>query len=134
MARTNLPSGDFFRPQGPNSPNAAGNMPFYGNVDAYAPFQEINSPWEKAGILVKHDGGNLGDHHLEKNHELLNLYRRAIAPVQDVWEYTVQDKNGFIIKLENRKFIENGDVVDHVIGKGGPFKAHVFVQNKYIYV
>ena len=134
IGRGTNPNSDFFRPHSPNSPGSAGAMPFYGNVDAYAPFQEINTPWEKAGILVKHTGGNIGDSKDEKSHELMNLFRRAIAPVQDVWEYMVQDKNGFVIKLENRKFIENGDIVDHVIGKGGPFKAHVFVQNKYIYV
>ena len=128
------PSSDFYRPQGPNSPSTFGALPFYGNVDAYAPFQEINSPWEKAGLLVSAKGGCQGDSCRGKDSELLNLFRRAIAPVQDVWEYMVQDRDGFIIKLENRRFIENGDIVDHVIGKGGPYKAHMFVQNKYINV
>ena len=127
------PSGDFFRPYasadapprggyGPNIPVA--NAPFFGSVNAYAPLPEIVTPWEKAGILTS-----------AKGNEILNLFRRAIAPVQDLWEYQVQDKNGFVIKLWER-YIEDGDVVSHVIGKDGlgPWKAHVFVQNKYVWV
>lgn len=139
IGRGSNPSSDYFRPYGPNSPNSFGNLPFYGNVDAYAPFQEIVSPWEKAGILVSMRKGSSSECKGEecKRHgenELLNLFRRGIAPVQDVWEYMVQDKDGFVIKLENRRYINDGDVVDHVIGKGGPYRAHMFVQNKYIYV
>lgn len=118
-------SGDFFRPYGPNVP--VSNVPFFGNVNAYAPFPEINTPWEKAGLLT-----TTGD---EKN-EILNLYRRPIAPLQDLWEYQVQDKNGFVIKLENIKYLENGDVIQHILGKNGlgPWKVTIFVQNKYIWV
>lgn len=117
-------SGDFFRPYGPNVP--VSGVPFFGSVNAYAPFPEVNNPWEKAGILT-----SIGENTKE---EILNLYRRPIAPLQDLWEYQVQDKNGFVIKLENIKYIENGDVIPHVIGKKGPWKVHDFVQNKYIWV
>lgn len=113
-------SGDFYKPYGPNA-----NMnvtPFFGSVNSYSPFPEIISPWEKAGILTSR-----GD--------ILNLFRRPIAPLQDLWEYQVQDKDGFIIKLANR-YIEDGDRVNGIIGKEGlgPWTAHIFVQNKYVWV
>ena len=122
-------SGDFYRPYGPNS--AIDTAPFFGSVNAYSPFPEITSPWEKAGILTsvsKLNGEKQGSN-------ILNLFRRAIAPLQDLWEYQVQDKNGFVIKLHER-YIEDGDVVRHVIGKEelGPWKAHIFVQNKFVWV
>lgn len=114
-------SQDFLRPYGPNIP--VSNVPFFGSVNAYAPFPEIVTPWEKAGILTS----------LGLKEELLNLYRRPIAPLQDLWEYQVQDKNGFVIKLENR-YLENGDIIRHIVGKPGEWKTHIFVQNKYIWV
>ncbi len=110
-------------PPGVYSGNPYPNAPFYGSVNAYAPFPEIKNPWEKAGILTS-----------VSSDEILNLYRRPIAPLQDLWEYQVEDKNGFIIVLNN-KYINDGDIVNHVIGKhNGPWKAHIFVQNKYIWV
>lgn len=115
-----LASGDFFRPYGPNVPIA--NVPFFGSVNSYAPFPEVNTPWEKAGILTSSEG----------NH-ILNLYRRPIAPLQDLWEYQVQDKNGFMIKLPE-KYLRNGDIIPHVTGKEGSWKVHDYVQNKYIWV
>jgi hypothetical protein len=116
-----LASGDFFRPYGPNVP--VQNVPFFGSVNSYAPFPEINTPWEKSGILTS----------LNEKGRILNLYRRPIAPLQDLWEYQVQDKNGFVIKLAE-KYLENGDVIPHVTGKEGPWKVHDYVQNKYIWV
>jgi hypothetical protein len=117
-------SSDFLRPYGPNVPVT--DVPFFGNVNAYAPFPEIVNPWEKAGLLTSES----------KKDQILNLYRRPIAPLQDLWEYQVQDKNGFVIKLEGTRYLENGDIVHHVIGKDGlgPWKVHVFVQNKYIWM
>lgn len=115
-----LTSGDFFRPG--VSPSS-----FIGSVDAYAPFPEVNTPWEKAGILTS-------TRH-EKN-AILNLYRRPISPMQELWEYQVQDKDGFMIKLDRVKYLEDGDLVHDVIGKHGlgPWRAHVFVRNKYVWV
>lgn len=118
-------SSNFYRPYGPNS--YINTMPFYGSVNSYSPFPEILSPWEKAGILTSSNRDE------KKNPEILNLYRRAIAPLQDLWEYQVQDKDDFVIKLYNR-YIEDGDIVDHIIGKPGRWIAHIFVQDKYIRV
>lgn len=121
-----LYSGDFFRPYGPNVPVA--NVPFFGSVNSYAPFPEVNTPWEKSGILTSISTGRGGD-----SPQILNLYRRAIAPLQDLWEYQVQDKNGFVIKL-HAKYLQDGDIVPHVAGKEGSWKVHDYVQNKYIWV
>jgi hypothetical protein len=102
---------------------------FVGSVDAYAPFPEIGSSWEKAGILTSKEEHGHG--HNKK--EILNLFRRPIAPGQDLWEYQVQDKNGFIIKLEST-YLEDHDTVRSVIGKSGSWRVHIFTQNKYIWV
>jgi hypothetical protein len=120
------------------------DVPFYGSVDSFAPFKEVRTPWEKVGLLTsfehnKHDSCDKNDseckrRHFEGDRELLNLYRRPIAPLNDLWEYNVQDKNGFIIPLRNRTYLEDGDIVEHVIGKGGPWKTQMFLNNKYIWM
>lgn len=112
---------DFFRPY------EAANGPFVGSVDAYAPFPSVSTPWEKSGILTSTSG--------HKN-EILNLYRRPIAPAQELWEYQVQDKDGFIIRLDRTKYLQDGDEIHHIIGKHGmgPWKVHMFVQNRYVWV
>lgn len=94
---------------------------YVGNVDSKFPLQEVRTSWEKIGILTKEN-------------EILNLFRRPIAPMQELWEYQVQDKDGFVIKLNEKKYIENGDVIPNIIGKSGPWKAHVFTENKYVLV
>lgn len=118
---TPLLSDGFFIPYNP-SPSA-----FVGSVDAFLPFPEVNTPWEKAGILTsqRSDSGTK---------ELLNLYQRPIAPMQELWEYQVQDKDGFVIKLDTKRYLEDGDIIHHIIGKPGSWKANIFVQNKYIWV
>jgi hypothetical protein len=115
-------SAPFFKPYGPNMPIV--DVPFVGSVNAYAPFPEVQSSWEKVGILTS------------KENAILNLYRRAIAPAQNLWEYQVQDKNGFVISLRNVKYVEDGDLIEQIPGKAGmgPWKVHDFVQDKYIWV
>jgi hypothetical protein len=39
-----------------------------------------------------------------------------------------------VIKLNEKKYIENGDVIPNIIGKPGPWKAHIFTDNKYVFV
>lgn len=118
-----LGSDDFSRPFGGIPPGAPA---FVGSVDAFAPFPGVNTPWEKAGIITSS----------ARKNEILNLYRRAIAPGQDLWEYQVQDKNGFIIKLDQTRYLEDGDEIREVIGKHGlgPWRVHMFVQNRYVWV
>lgn len=102
---------------------------WYGNVSAYAPFQEIDTPWEKIGMLLPiTNPDNL----------ILTLFRRAIAPRQDVFQYIVQDKDGNIIPLNGINYIVNKDIVpaEKVVGyeNKGDFIAKTFVDNKFIYV
>jgi hypothetical protein len=118
-------SHDFNRPYGPNL--SLSQVPFIGSVNSYAPFPEVNTPWEKIGVLTPVNN--------DKD-ILLNLYRRAIAPLQDLWEYNVQDKNGFIVLLRGINYLEDGDIIPYVIGKEnlGPFRVHIFNNNKYIWM
>lgn len=99
------------------------NFPFYGSANAFAPFPEVLTPWEKIGIIS------------DDTNTILNLFRRPIAPLQDVFEYSVQNKDGMIIRLD-KTFIENGDIIPRIKGytTKGPWKADIFVNNKYIWV
>lgn len=100
-----------------------GGMPAVGRADGLVPFRDVDTPWQKVGILT---AGN----------EIMNLYMRYIAPNQDLWEYQVEDKNGFFIRLRQNRYLEDGDEIRDVIGKHGmgPWKVHIFVQNRYIWV
>lgn len=145
--RPNL-SFDYFKPYGPNQPEmqetiVASDTPiynqpenwlnpalpgfgFYGSANAFDPAPEVYTPWEKAGILTTTD---------EHDDTILNIYRRPIAPLQDLFEYVVQDKDGFIIKLKEH-YIEDGDIVPRVPGKEnkGSWRARMYIENKYIWV
>jgi hypothetical protein len=114
----------FFKPYGPFE--SLDDIQFIGSVNAYAPFPEVNTPWEKCGLLTSVD--------IEEG-QILNLFRRPIAPLQDLWQYSVQDKDNFIIQLREHKLIENGDIIPPIVGKEkyGAWKATIFVQNKYIW-
>ena len=100
--------------------------PFISSSNAYAPFQEVQSKWEKIGILTPSNGSS----------GILNLYRRPIAPLQNLFEYSVQDKDGFILPLKNVNYLEDGDIVSNVPGYGsvGTWKANIYVNNKWIWV
>lgn len=97
-----------------------------GSVDACAPFPSVTTQFEKVGILTSFRGKNT----------ILNLFMRPIAPNQNLWEYQVQDKNGFIIKLDQTRYLEDGDEIKNIIGKHdmGPWRVHMFAQNKYVWV
>lgn len=95
------------------------NIPF-GNVDL--PFEPVTTQWDKIGLLTNNH-----------NKELLDLYRRPIAPNQEMWEYYVIDKNGFEIPLKQTQYINDGDEIFHIIGKEGSWKANIFVNNRWIW-
>lgn len=101
----------------------APGLHFIGSVDAYAPFKDVDTQYERIGILTSLD-----------NKEILDLFRRPIAPLQDLWQYEARDKNDFFIQLRQTRYIENNDIIDHIDGKQGPFRAHVYLDNKYVWV
>jgi hypothetical protein len=102
------------------------SQPFVASVNAFAPFPEVYERWEKIGSLTTID---------INDDSILNLHRMPVAPLQDLFQYSVQDKNGFIIPLKGITFLEDGDIVPRVIGKEskGPWKANIFVNNKYVW-
>lgn len=123
-----LESNDFFKPYGPNTPP---NFPsFVGNVSSFAPVPEVITPWEKAGLLISETDYPSGS----SKPQLMNLYRRPIAPLQDLWEYNAQDADGFVIRLDQKRFLENGDVISHIPGKPGTWKVNLPSDNKYVWV
>lgn len=105
-----------------------GDIPFIGSVNSFAPFAEVNTPWEKTGLLTRITSGGSRD-----DNEIVALYRQPIAPINDVFKYMVQDKDGFMIPL-NQTFLEDGDIIDHITGKSGRWKVHIYVNNKFIWV
>ena len=119
------PSSDnYFTPYGNNSDFH--NVPFISSVSAYSPYPAVESCWEKIGLLTS----NLADSNPNSEKNLLNLYRRPIAPAQNLWEYQVQDASNFVIKLNERE-IRNGDVIT-VPGKQGMWTAKLFIKDKWI--
>ena len=103
------------------------SIPFISSVNAFAPFPEVNTPWEKTGIIQTVD---------PTDDSIMNLYRKPIAPLQDLFEYSVQDKNGFVVPLKGTTYLEDGDIVKSVPGREskGPWKADVYINNKWVWV
>ena len=142
---------DFFKPYGPNQPSmqseivyadtpfynrpeeiyaginpGVGSIPFIGSVDSFAPFPEVISSWEKSGIIQTVDPDST---------EIMNAYRKPISPLRDLFEYSVQDKNGFVVPLKET-YLEDGDIIRNVPGREalGKWKYRDFVKNKYIWM
>lgn len=121
--------------------------------------------WRKVGILTSmdndrvgggghggggHTGGHDGDHGSGwgsgggsggRDTIILNLYQRTISNYREIFEYSIQDKNGFVIPLTTRHNmmnytrLEDGDVVDHIVGyeNRGPFKVNIFNNSKFFF-
>lgn len=140
-----LKSYDYFSPYGFNDPGIQRDIfyadtPFYNNgivypgyaprffssVDSFAPFPEVKSNWEKIGIIKTVS---------DMDDTIMNLYRRPIAPLQDLFEYSVQDKDGFVVPLKVNNILETGDIIESVIGKEskGKWKVEIFVNDKWIW-
>ena len=142
-----LVSYDFFKPYGPNQPSMQkeivyadtpfynkprealvgnGSIPFVGSVDSFAPFPEVLSSWEKVGMIqtVNPD-----------SNAIMNAYRRAIAPLRDLFQYSVQDKNGFVVPLKET-YLEDGDIIQSVPGREslGKWKFNDYILQKYIWM
>jgi hypothetical protein len=66
--------------------------------------------------------------------KIMNLWARPIAPSQDIYQYQVEDKDGFIIPLEKTGYLEEDDIVNHIPGKPGVWKVDLFQTSKYVWV
>jgi hypothetical protein len=113
----------FYRRKTSSSPN----LPFISSVNAFAPKREVDTKWEKMGIIQTVD---------PNDNTIMNIYRRPIAPLQDLYEYAVQDKDGFIVPLVGIAYLENGDIIKSVPGREslGPWKVNIYVTNKYVWM
>ncbi len=98
---------------------------YFSSVNSFFPQPSLtnNIRWEKYGIVTS----------LDKDDKIMNLYRRPIAPLQDLFEYSVQNKDGFVIPLRDQ-YLENGDIIENIPGIRGKWKVHDFVKNKYVYM
>ncbi len=91
-------------------------------------FLSVNTPWDKSGIVTSVD---------ELDNTILTLYKRAIDPYREWYEYQVEDKHGIIIPLGPKTtHLENGDIIEKIIGKEGKgaFKVNLFDNDKYVYI
>jgi len=102
-----------------------GAIPFISSVDSFAPFPEVQTNWEKVGIIQTVDPDNT---------TIMNAYRKSIAPLQDLFEYSVQDKNGFVVPLKVN-YLEDGDIIESVPGreKLGKWKFNDYIKNKWVW-
>ena len=116
---------NFFYPWGPNWVQSQ-SVPFISSVNSYAPMPRVPGNFEKVGLLTKVGSSGSGK-------DILNLFQKPIAPLQDLFEYQVENKNGFVIPID-AKYLEDGDTVANVSGLGGPWKVNLFNQNKYVYM
>jgi hypothetical protein len=63
--------------------------------------------------------------------EILNLFARPIAPVDDQYEFRVQDRDGFVINLDQR-YLEDKQVITGITGKPGEWL--VTLDSPYTFV
>lgn len=91
------------------------------SVNLDAPLREVTTSWTKIGLLVQ-------------DHKLLNLWSRPIIPLQDIFQYQAEDKNGFIIPLRDTRYLEDGDVVNNIPGKPGVWRVDLFQTSKYVWM
>ena len=141
---------DYFKPYGPNSPEmqneivyadtpfykrqgeefatgytGSGAIPFISSVNSFAPFPEVQTAWEKTGMIQTED---------KRDTTIMSLYRKPISAINDLFEYTVQDKDGFVVPLKVN-YLEDGDTIKSVPGREalGPWKVNIYVNNKWVW-
>lgn len=123
----------------PETPPTKPSMRWVTSVPIEDPRPEVLTRWNKIGILTLGDseplpGGPPGtDHH--RKEEIMNLYSKSIAPLQGAFEYQAEDKNGFLIPVRVPKWgtFEDGDVIKHIEGKGGPWKVVLYSKYKFAF-
>lgn len=88
--------------------------------------QGIMNEWERIGVVINQSSGITFD-----SENIMTLFRRPIAPMQELWQYRVQDKNGFVLRVPNVEYIKTGDVIT-VDGKPGQWKVDMYNVDKWI--
>jgi hypothetical protein len=76
--------------------------------------------WQNVGVLTN-------------DVEILNLYTRPTTYNEDIWQYRVQDKDGFMIEIGEIPLLKNGMMVDTIPGKPGIFKVNLYKKDIYYY-
>jgi hypothetical protein len=115
-------------PEGTIKPNYRPNTGYGGyvsSVDLWAPGREVMTSWQKIGLLIEVEN--------TPTPKIMNLYGRPIAPLQDLYQYQVQDKDDFVIPL-NQKLLEDGDFVYDIPGKPGKWRTKLYQTSKYIWM
>lgn len=89
-------------------------------------FHALDTRWEKIGVVTT---TSLDDD------TILNFYRRSVSKVHEIYEYQVEDKNGFVIKLP-QTLLEDGDIIPEILGKEskGSWKVKIFSKDRWVYV
>jgi len=83
---------------------------YISSVDGDAPLSAIRNRWNKIGIVKSLS---------TKDDQIMNLFGMIIAPGQDLYQYQVQDKNGFIIPLKITSELNSGDRIPFISGHEG---------------
>lgn len=89
------------------------------------PFPAMRRGWIKLGLLTSHKGNIM-----------LTLYGMPINPSQSLFQYQIEDKNGFVIPLSQTDELEDGDVIPHVVGYDGfgPWKITMYSKYRWVYM
>lgn len=97
-----------------------------GDPNPYGIYQPVDTPWDKVGIATSID---------ENDNTTLTVYKRAIDPYREFYQYIVEDKNGIVIPLK-QTYLEDNENIGKIVGKEskGDFKVHLFGKDTYVYV
>ncbi len=76
--------------------------------------------WQKVGVLTAQD-------------KTLNLLARPTTYNEDIWQFRVEDKDGFIIELPESQPYRTGQVIESIPGKAsaGPWTVRIYSRDTY---
>lgn len=96
------------------------------SVNQYIPLKPLNTRWEKVGVLTTTS---------DTDDTILNLYRRPIAPMQNLFEWSVQNVDGMVIQITLND-PKDGDVLQSVPGmeSKGSWNVKLYSKNQYVLV
>lgn len=78
--------------------------------------------WQKVGVLT-------GDN------DTLNLYARPSTYNEDIWQYQIEDKDGFFVDIGEMQNLKNGSTIENIPGKSsvGVWKANIYKRDSYYF-